>query len=242
MCIRDSGYRAPEVYDRDYGKAADWWNVGILIIEMLTAENPLRGENRRESEYLTKHKELALPAYVKESAKKISLAFLNLDPTKRLGCVEAEGGVAQIKAHEFFTSLECDAPKIKGLDWEKLMAMEHPVRRRARHPETPIMYYANGGSAYLHLQSDLQCDMISLDWAADMEHARATLGADRLVQGNVDPTVLFGTDEQIRTAVHDCIRKAGGKGHILNLGHGVLQGTPERAVQAFVDAAKEVEL
>ena len=113
---------------------------------------------------------------------------------------------------------------------------------RARHPETPIMYYANGGSAYLHLQSDLQCDMISLDWAADMEHARATLGADRLVQGNVDPTVLFGTDEQIRTAVHDCIRKAGGKGHILNLGHGVLQGTPERAVQAFVDAAKEVEL
>ena len=126
------GYRAPEVYDRDYGKAADWWNVGILIIEMLTAENPLRGENRRESEYLTKHKELSLPAYVKESAKKISLAFLNRDPTKRLGCVEAEGGVAQIKAHEFFTSLECDAPKIKGLDWEKLMAMEHPVRRRAR--------------------------------------------------------------------------------------------------------------
>ena len=127
------GYRAPEVYDRDYGKAADWWNVGILIIEMLTAENPLRGENRRESEYLTKHKELALPAYVKESAKKISLAFLNRDPTKRLGCVEAEGGVGQIKAHEFFTSLECDAPKIKGLDWEKLMAMEHPVRRHTRH-------------------------------------------------------------------------------------------------------------
>ena len=32
------GYRAPEVYERDYGKAADWWNVGILILEMLTAE------------------------------------------------------------------------------------------------------------------------------------------------------------------------------------------------------------
>ena len=30
--------------------------MGILIIEMLTSENPLRGENRRESEYLTKHK------------------------------------------------------------------------------------------------------------------------------------------------------------------------------------------
>lgn len=35
-----------------------------------------------------------------------------------------------------------------------------------------------------------------------------------------------------------CIRKAGGKGLILNLGHGVLQGTPEASIAAFVDAAK----
>ena len=35
--------------------------MGILIIEMLTSENPLRGENRRESEYLTKHKVRAQP-------------------------------------------------------------------------------------------------------------------------------------------------------------------------------------
>ena len=47
------GYRAPEVYERSYGKGADWWNVGILIIEMLTSDNPLRGENRRESECLS---------------------------------------------------------------------------------------------------------------------------------------------------------------------------------------------
>lgn len=37
------GYRAPEVYERDYGKPADWWNVGILIVEMLTGLNPVRG-------------------------------------------------------------------------------------------------------------------------------------------------------------------------------------------------------
>ena len=32
------------MYGRDYGPEADWWNVGILIMEMLTAENPMRGE------------------------------------------------------------------------------------------------------------------------------------------------------------------------------------------------------
>ena len=40
----------------------------------------------------------------------------------------------------------------------------------------------------------------------------------------------------------ECVRKAGGRGHILNLGHGVLQGTPEEAVQQFVSAAKEIPL
>ena len=110
------GYRAPEVYDRDYGKAADWWNVGILIIEMLTAENPLRGENRRESEHLTKNRDLtdALPAYIHKSAKDVSLALLRRDASSRLGC--GERGVIELKEHPFF----------EPIDWVALMAMEMP--------------------------------------------------------------------------------------------------------------------
>jgi hypothetical protein len=44
------------------------------------------------------------------------------------------------------------------------------------------------------------------------------------VQGNIDPTMLFATKDAIAGAVEDCLRKAGGRGHILNLGHGVLVG------------------
>ena len=111
------GYRAPEVYERDYGKAADWWNVGILIIEMLTAENPLRGDNRRESEHLTKNKEIlaCLPAYLRDEAKAVVLDFLERKVENRLGC--GAEGAAQIKRHPFF------AP----IDWIKLMANEMPV-------------------------------------------------------------------------------------------------------------------
>merc|ERR1719498_493485 len=112
---------------------------------------------------------------------------------------------------------------------------------KARYPDVPVMYYANGGSSYLELQRDMQADVISLDWAVDMRVARQTLGADRLVQGNVDPTVLFGSPSQIKEAVRANIAEAGGKGkHILNLGHGVIQGTPEASVDPFVRAAKEM--
>ena len=116
------------------------------------------------------------------------------------------------------------------------MAMQYV---KERYPDVPIVYYANGGSPYLDLQADMACDIVSLDWSTDMKTARGILGADRLVQGNVDPTVLFGSEQQIAEAVHQNIADAGGPGkHLLNLGHGVLQGTPEEAVAAFVDAAK----
>ena len=74
-----------------------------------------------------------------------------------------------------------------------------------------------------------------------MAAARGTLGAERVLQGNIDPTVLFGDEETIAEAVRTCIGNAGGR-HLLNLGHGVLQGTPEDSVRAFVDAAKATPL
>jgi hypothetical protein len=48
------------------------------------------------------------------------------------------------------------------------------------------------------------------------------LGEDVPISGNLDPTVLFGSQEQIEQAVRECIDKAGGPGnkHLLNLGHG----------------------
>ena len=115
------GYRAPEVYERDYGTEADWWNVGILVIEMLTAENPLRGENRRESEYLTKHKELALPSFLHPSAKAVVLGLLTRNPKERLGCGEL--GVSEIKDHPFFHDCGKEGDAL-DIDFDDLMSMK----------------------------------------------------------------------------------------------------------------------
>jgi len=114
---------------------------------------------------------------------------------------------------------------------------------KARHPDVPLIYYANGGSPYLDRQGDMVADSIALDWGIEMSHARQILGPDRLVTGNVDPTILYGgSPEQVADAVRLNIEAAGGPGkHILNLGHGVLQGTPEANVAAFVDAAKALK-
>ena len=97
------GYRAPEVYERDYGKAADWWNVGILIFEMLCRENPMRGENRRESEHLTKTKEVVIPDHLTLTTEDIVLRLLQKDPAMRLGCrSRGDDSFLDIKEHPFF--------------------------------------------------------------------------------------------------------------------------------------------
>jgi uroporphyrinogen decarboxylase len=115
---------------------------------------------------------------------------------------------------------------------------------KERHPNVPVIYFANGGSSYLELQRDkLGADMIAVDWSVDMRQARDILGPNVPISGNIDPTVLFGSKEQIEQAVRDCIDRAGGPGnrHLLNLGHGVMQGTPEIAVQWLVDEAKRYQ-
>mmetsp|Transcript_34599 Transcript_34599/g.79991 ORF Transcript_34599/g.79991 Transcript_34599/m.79991 type:complete len:236 (-) Transcript_34599:136-843(-) len=107
------------------------------------------------------------------------------------------------------------------------------------HPDVPVIYFANGGSSYLEMQRDMGADMIALDWAVDLAAARKILGPDVPVSGNIDPRILFGSEDQIRAEVRRCIDAAGGPGkHLLNLGHGVMQGTPEAAVGWLVDECK----
>lgn len=60
------------------------------------------------------------------------------------------------------------------------------------------------------------------------------------VQGNVDNVLLRdGSPAQVREAAERCVREGRHMGHVLNLGHGVLKGTPVENVQAMIAAAHE---
>ncbi|HEY9781765.1 MAG TPA: uroporphyrinogen decarboxylase [Leptolyngbyaceae cyanobacterium] len=109
---------------------------------------------------------------------------------------------------------------------------------KATHPDTPMILYINGSAGILELMAKTGVDIVSVDWTVDMAVARQRLGANIGVQGNLDPCVLFGSKDFIRDRIFDTVRKAGKGGHILNLGHGVLQNTPEENVAFFFETAK----
>jgi uroporphyrinogen decarboxylase len=110
------------------------------------------------------------------------------------------------------------------------------------HPETPLILLVTGSAGLLERMALSGADCISVDWTVDMADARARLGAQMHVQGNLDPGVLFGSRAFIRDRIYDTVKKAGNRGHILNLGHGVLPNTPEDNVAFFFETAQQLTL
>lgn len=100
------------------------------------------------------------------------------------------------------------------------------------------LYFTRNAAPYLHLLPRIEADAYAMDWHVDIGRARKALG-DRPIMGNMDPLVLNGPPDAIRAEVHRIIRAAGPRGHIFNLGHGVLPITPIEGVHAMVDAVRE---
>mmetsp|Transcript_52032 Transcript_52032/g.100566 ORF Transcript_52032/g.100566 Transcript_52032/m.100566 type:complete len:468 (+) Transcript_52032:94-1497(+) len=115
---------------------------------------------------------------------------------------------------------------------------------RAACPDVPLIYFAHGGSGYLRDQVEALdgcVNVLGIDAKMRMhEAAKVVEGSGIVLQGNVDPFILrHGSEVEVRDAVRRTIDQVGGPGrHIMNLGHGVMQGTPEENVLYFVEEAQ----
>jgi uroporphyrinogen decarboxylase len=106
----------------------------------------------------------------------------------------------------------------------------------------PIIVFAKGVHASEKLKQ-LACDVIGLDWTMDLGAARSAIGADKALQGNLDPCVLFAPQEKIRTETERILESYGkGPGHIFNLGHGILPTTPVENAKYLVSCVKELSI
>jgi uroporphyrinogen decarboxylase len=90
----------------------------------------------------------------------------------------------------------------------------------------PTIHFGTGTAGLLTHMRDAGGDVIGLDWRVELDRAWAAVGVDRGVQGNLDPVALLAPWEHVEAAVEDVLRRAGGRrGHVFNLGHGVLPST-----------------
>jgi len=101
----------------------------------------------------------------------------------------------------------------------------------------PLIYFGLGAHASLSKLSHCGADVISVDYGLSLSRAIETLGEGVSVQGNLDPFVLFQSRDQIEKRVKATLAEGkAARGHVFNLGHGVMPGTPVDGVRAMVDA------
>ena len=105
----------------------------------------------------------------------------------------------------------------------------------------PLIHFAHGASHLLEMVAEAGGDVIGLDWRCDLDAAWKRVGHDKAVQGNLDPITLFGSKEFIRKRTKEILDRAGNRnGHIMNLGHGILQQTPLENATEFINATHEL--
>ena len=105
----------------------------------------------------------------------------------------------------------------------------------------PVIHFGTGTGDLLPDMRQAGGTVLGADWRVDLDVAWERIGHDTPIMGNLDPLTLFGPRDVMEREVRRILAQAGNRnGHIFNLGHGILPGTPVDNVRYLVDLVHEV--
>ena len=105
----------------------------------------------------------------------------------------------------------------------------------------PVIYFGVDTASLLPAMRETGADVLGLDWRTPLEEGWKAVGPGCAVQGNLDPIALFAPEPVLKARVAEVLRQAANRnGHIFNLGHGIVPGTPVEHVIKVVEWVKEM--
>lgn len=152
------------------------------------------------------------------------------DQVARHLAMQVEAGCAAVQVFDSWASIlhPADYRRFALPPLQRIMQALAPLG-------VPRILFSKGGITNLAALREAGADALSLDWTADLVTAAAA-AADHTLQGNLDPVVLFGSEAEIvRRAQAVCRAGDRARGHVFNLGHGILPETPPEAVALLVE-------
>jgi uroporphyrinogen decarboxylase len=92
--------------------------------------------------------------------------------------------------------------------------------------DVPRIHFATGNPLLIPAMARAGAEAVSVDWRVPLDEAFALVRPECAVQGNLDPGICLAPFEVVAAGARDVLRRAAGRrGHIFNLGHGVLPQT-----------------
>jgi uroporphyrinogen decarboxylase len=123
---------------------------------------------------------------------------------------------------------------------EFVLPITRTLVREVQAMGVPVIYFGVDTASLLPSMRETGADVLGLDWRTPLGSAWRGLDYSVAVQGNLDPITLFAPPELLETRVQQVLDEAAGRpGHIFNLGHGIVPGTPVEHVQRVVRYVRE---
>ncbi len=122
---------------------------------------------------------------------------------------------------------------------EYVLPVTTELVQRVQAQGVPVIYFGVDTASLLSTMRETSADVLGLDWRVPLNEGWRLAGPHVAVQGNLDPITLFAPEEILRQRVKEVLDAAGNcNGHIFNLGHGIVPGTP---VENVINVARWVK-
>lgn len=147
-------------------------------------------------------------------------------------CFQIESGAQVIQVFDSWAgSLSPEDYDIFALPYQKMVVKTI----KDKHPQTPVIIYIAKSGALVERMASTGVDCVSLDWTVTLDEARERIGnKDIILQGNLDPSILYAPDHIIKERTEAILKMGGDSRHIMNLGHGIEATTSEEKANFFV--------
>ena len=148
---------------------------------------------------------------------------------------QIDAGVQAVQV--FDTWVGCLGPA----DYREYVQPYTRMMLQAVKPGTPMIHFGTGTATLLEAMREAGGDVIGVDSHVELDEAWKRLGEGVGVQGNLDPIALYGDQNFIRRRAKRILDQAAyRRGHIFNLGHGLLPDTPYENVVALVKMVHDI--
>ena len=149
--------------------------------------------------------------------------------------IQVEAGASAVQLFDSW------AGTLSLADYEEFVAPHsRAVLAAVEDLDVPRIHFGVGTGELLGAMGEVGADVVGVDWRVPLDEAVRRIGPDRSVQGNLDPTLLFAPTDVVHARAADAIERGrAARGHVFNLGHGVLPATDPDALARLVDFVHE---
>lgn len=120
--------------------------------------------------------------------------------------------------------------------WEYMKKIAKSIK--SEYPHIPVMLFPKGVGAYLEYL-DGEFDVFGVDWGTPMSLAKEKLGSKYVLQGNLEPARLYSKEAMLEGVEEILSVMNEDRGHIFNLGHGMIPDLPRENAIELVKLVRE---